>query len=146
MAGSICSNCNSENPPGYTLCTRCGADLQRPPIIIQEPSSLTIGSPRLPSRELKAIGVSVAVSVLALLAEAGVIWLRRRVRHMEMQPYQKDRKTRLPAVMEEQAAPPRKNKRVTTVLSERVIEEKRWGRAPRRIIERFAWRHEEEQV
>jgi hypothetical protein len=33
--------------------------------------------------------------------------------------------------------------RVVTVFSERIIEERRWGRPVRRIVDRLAWRSEE---
>jgi len=144
MAGIVCPVCQHRNPRGYRSCDNCGANLQQAPLIIPNQSNLTISKPQLPSRELKALGASVAVSVFALLAEAGLIWLRRRVQQMELVSTPGKKQRNLPAVVENSPMP-KKNKQVTTVLSERIIEEKRWGRKTRRIIERFAWRHEIEE-
>jgi hypothetical protein len=109
---------------------------------MRQQNSLVISGRQLPARQLKRLGVSVAVSVVALLAEVGFIYLRRRVDRMQVPSLSFRRRRALPVPIEEQ--PEKKaSKRIVTVYSERVVEERRWGRPVRRIVNRLAWRSEE---
>ena len=142
MADRICQNCRHSNAPYRNSCENCGVSLGTPPVIMRQQNNLVTSGRQLPVRQLKHLGVSVAVSVVALLAEVGIIYLRRRVDRMQAPSFSFRRRRALPAPVEVQ--PEKKvNKRIVTVYSERVVEERRWGRPVRRIANRLAWRSEE---
>ncbi len=143
MASQTCPICRSGNPAGNSFCGNCGAELQERALIISAPSPLQIGDSQMATPQLKALVVTVAVGAATLLAEAGLVYLQRRVSTME-RPSLSPRKKNPPAVEESAIVPVQpSNGRVITVVSERVVEEKRWGRPVRRVVERFAWRGEE---
>ena len=142
MVDRICLNCRHSNAPYSNSCENCGVSLDTPPVIMRQQNSLVRSGRQLPARQLKRLGVSVAVSIVALLAEVGFIYLRRRVDQMQAPSFSLRRRRALPAPVEKQ--PQKKaSKRIVTVYSERVVEEKRWGRPVRRIANRMAWRSEE---
>jgi hypothetical protein len=90
------------------------------------------------------LGASLAIGAIALIAEFGILYLRRRVQRIEgpLRPLFRPRP--LPVATEVQVE---ENKvsgtRTVTMFSERVIEERRWGKPVRRIVDRLAWRSEE---
>lgn len=146
MANLNCPNCYASNASDQAYCSNCGEPLTQSSLFVRRSNGLTIGSRDLPARQLKQIGASVAVGMAALLAEAALIWLRRRVQKMES--------ASLPAAGkrgkggEETAVfipnrPAADRTHTVTVVSERVVEIHRWGRPVKRIIERMAWRREE---
>lgn len=143
MALQTCPNCRSSSPAGSSYCGNCGAELRQGSLIISQPQPIEISDGQLATPQLKALAATVAVSLAALLAEAGLIYLQRRVSRMERPSFSLRR--RRARVAEETAIVPveKGNGRVITVVSERVVEEKRWGRPVRRVVERFAWRGEE---
>jgi len=142
MVDRICLNCRHSNASYNDSCENCGVSLDTPPVIMRQQNSLVMPSRQLPARQLKRLGVSVAVSVAALLAEVAFIYLRRRVDRMQTPSFPFRRRRALPVRLEEQ--PEKKaSKRIVTVYSERVVEERRWGRPVRRIINRLAWQSEE---
>ena len=145
-----CPICRQQNPAANSYCGNCGADLAGPDqknksLLVRRPTPIEIGENQLATPQAKALIVTVAVGVATLLAEAGLTYLQRRVSEMErpsLSPRRGKKATSEKAVIipPESKRPP---DRVITVVSERVIEEKRWGRPVRRIVERVAWRGEE---
>lgn len=142
MVDRICPNCRHSNAAHVNYCESCGISLGDPPVVMRREDSLVVSSRPLPARQLKRLGVSIAVSLVALAAEVGFIYLRRRVNRMQTPLLSFGRRRALPAPIEDE---PEKmaGKRVVTVFSERVVEERRWGRPARRIVNRLAWRSEE---
>ena len=61
------------------LRSNCGAPLIDSPIIVPHDQNISVTGHTVTSRQLKQMGVSVAVSVLALLAEVSLIYLQRRL-------------------------------------------------------------------
>ncbi len=113
-------------------------------IIVPKDRPVVLSKPLLPARQLKRLGASVVVGAVALLAEVGFIYLRRRVQRFEGVRLLPLRPRTLSAPVETRVEEKRPSgKRVVTVYSERVIEERRWGRPVRRIVDRLAWRSEE---
>ena len=138
-----CPTCGHHNPPENHYCGDCGTALHPGAILISRPSSLRINSGQLPAPQVKYLVATLAVSVAAMLAEIGLVYLQRRVTQME-RPSLSLRRRKTPAAQEKAIVPAqRPGGRVITVVSERVVEEKRWGRPVRRVVERFAWRGEE---
>lgn len=146
MANQACPNCHHVNRGADLYCERCGATLERRPIVVRQDQALSIAGHTLPARQLKRIGASLAVSVAALLAEAGLIWLRRRVQAMEATPPATKRHQKTQAAPETAVIVPdeaAEDVPTVTVYSERVVEVHRWGRPVKRVIERMVWRREE---
>lgn len=143
MALQTCPTCRHSSPADNTYCGNCGAELRQGSLIISQPAPLRIGDSQLATPQVKALAVTVAVGLTTLLAEAGLVYLQRRVSRMQ-RPSLSLRRRKTPAVKETAIVPAqRRNGRVVTIVGERVVEEKRWGRPVRRVVERFAWRGEE---
>ena len=140
-----CPICRQQNPAANSFCGNCGADLNENALLISRPAPVQIGEKQLATPQVKALAVTIALGAATLLAEAGLAYLQRRVADME-RPSLSLRRGKKAAdqttviLPENTKQPPG---RVITVVSERVIEEKRWGRPVRRIVERVAWRGEE---
>ena len=143
MALQTCPNCRSGSPVGSSYCSNCGAELRQGSLIISQPQPIQVSDGQLATPQLKALAATVAVSLAALLAEAALNYLQRRVSRMERPAF--SLRIRRARAAEETAIIPvdKQNGRVITVVSERVVEEKRWGRPVRRVVERFTWRGEE---
>jgi hypothetical protein len=115
--------------------------------VIRNPAALSLSSEALPPDHVKRVVATLAISLAALLAEAGLRYLQRRLEQMPAPTIRlrrgKARDTAVtPTIRLRKAA---EQTRVITVMSERVVEERRWGRPVRRVVERFAWRSEESQ-
>ncbi len=143
MINSICPNCDFDNRSGFRTCQNCGVSLGHQAVIIR-PDDVIVGNRQLPSRQLKRLGASLVVSAVALLVEVGFIYARRRLRYVQVSDLVPRRKRKLPTSVETQSIKTTTSgKRVVSVYSERVVEERRWGRTVRRVIDRMAWRSEE---
>ncbi len=143
MNNSTCPNCNYQNLPGTRDCKNCGVTLERRAVIMR-PDDVIIANRQLPSRQLKRLGASLAVSAATLLLEFGIIYMRHRLGYVARPSLIPRRQTKLPATLETQSKKTvRTGKRVVSVYSERVVEERRWGKTVRRIVNRTAWRSEE---
>jgi hypothetical protein len=144
MVGQRCTDCGHDNPPGNSHCQNCGAALSPQPVVVPRDRSVILSKPQYPARQLKRLGASVAVGAVALLAEVGIVYLRRRLQRSQGPLLLKRRRRKLPApVVVRSEEKKGSGKRVVTVFSERVVEERRWGRPVRRIVDRLAWRSEE---
>ena len=145
-----CPICRQQNPSTNSFCGNCGADLadldrNNKSLLVRRPTAVEVGETQLATPQAKALIVTVAVGVATLLAEAGLVYLQRRVSEME-RPSLSLRRKKKPAGEKSIIIPPdskRAPDRVITVVSERVVEERHWGRPVRRIVERVAWRGEE---
>ena len=144
MAGYRCPNCQEHNPSHNQFCQVCGAALSSSAIVIPQDRPVVLSKRQLPSRQLKRLGASVAVGAVALIAEIGILYLRRRIQRVDGPLLSTRSKGQLPAVTEVRVEEKKaKGQRIVTVFSERVVEERRWGRPVRRIVDRLAWRSEE---
>jgi predicted amidophosphoribosyltransferase len=144
MVGQRCANCGIDIPPGNTHCQSCGTALNPHPVVVSRNKSVLLSKPHYPTRQIKRVGASVAVGAVALLAEVGFVYLRRRLQKSQGSLLPIRRRRALPAVVEVRTEEKKDSgKRVVTVFSERVVEERRWGRPVRRIVDRLAWRSEE---
>lgn len=144
MAGQRCPNCQEKNPTSSEYCRECGAVLRSRAVVIAQSKPVILSKPQLPAQQIKRVGASVAIGALAVIAEIGVLYLRSRFQDGDSPRLLVQRKRSLPVTsevrVEEKTA---KGQRVVTVFSERVVEERRWGRPVRRIVDRLAWRSEE---
>jgi hypothetical protein len=144
MVETICPNCQHGNPLQNRFCGQCGASLTSNPVAPREETGLMIGRRMLPAQQLKQIGQTVAVSLVALAAEAGLAWLRRRldqpdtaltptIRSSPPAPEQeRQQRTRLPV-------PAPATEDVVTGFSQRVVEVWQSGSLIRQTVERTVW-------
>lgn len=142
MSQKTCPTCRSENPAQNVTCAACGTALQPGALILNQPPAIDIGRRPLATPQVKALAVTVGLGLATLLAEAGLTYLQRRLALLG-RPSLSLRRSKTPDPQAAGLPAKRKNGRVITVAGERIVEEKRWGRPTRRIVERFAWRAEE---
>lgn len=138
-----CHYCQHDNAAGDRYCGQCGAALEPGAVVVGRQSRLLNSRPELPAVQLRRIGISLAVTVAALAAEAGMIYLRRRVQRMRAaESLEAPERSKSMALRPLPETAQLKSQKLT-VINERVIEERRFGRPIRRIIERVAWQREE---
>ncbi|MCA9999399.1 MAG: zinc ribbon domain-containing protein [Anaerolineales bacterium] len=146
MLEIICPSCRAGNDPINQFCGQCGGRLQRNALVPRDSggSHITIGKTRLPVQQVKQVGVSLAVSLATLLAEATLAWARRRLDERLNRPSAGLSLVRrgkaeeiLPPAPVVDSSPP-----TVTVIHERIVEVHRWGRPVQRFIERMAWKRE----
>ena len=138
MTQKICPRCQQENALDNDFCGRCGARLDTA-LAPRPQSQLTIGAgSRLPMPVVKQAVRAAAVSLLALAADAGLAWLRRRGEPqptptvIRPAPLQKEEK-QLPA-----------SSRGVTIFSRRVVQVWERGRLRGEGVEESVWRWHEE--
>ena len=84
-----CRLCRHQNPPENRFCGRCGSSLlaSSDQLVPRrgEDGPAVAGRTLLPAK-LKPAGKALAVGFAALAAEAGLLWLRRRVERTDRTP------------------------------------------------------------
>ncbi|HET9221425.1 MAG TPA: zinc ribbon domain-containing protein [Roseiflexaceae bacterium] len=145
MVERICPACQHGNPLDDRFCGKCGVPLERQLPMRRPGAHLTIAGRELPVT-WKQFSRTVALSVAALAAEAGLTWLRRRMEagpsaapivHAGNTP-----QPRPEAVETTALAGPVRN--VVTIVSQRVVEVWDGGEGTRRVVESNFWRRTEE--
>ena len=81
-----CPRCKYENPANNRFCGRCGTSLtSTKQLVTRRDESPATAVRYLPSK-LSPTGKTLAVGLAALAAEAGVLWLRRRIERTDRAP------------------------------------------------------------
>jgi hypothetical protein len=145
MVEQICPECQHGNPLDNRFCGQCGTSLTGHSLVPRQETGLTVAGYHLPAGQLKQVGQTVAVSLLAIAAEAGVAWLRRRVGLVDVAPGVAKLAGQLPAVkgkMALVAAPSPSARRVVSVFSQRVVAVWSEDGFVRQTVERVTWRRE----
>ena len=144
MNEQSCPYCQQPNSLQSAYCSHCGASFDKYPVSLPRHNPVSVAGYDVTSRQLKQIGASVAVSIIALLAEAGMIWLHRRVQHMRnvspMLP--STNKLTKHNTQDLLLLPAKNDEKTITVYRERVVEIRRWGRPMKRVIERVILKQE----
>src|SRR5690349_15706265 len=141
MVERICPTCQHGNPIDDRFCGKCGAPLERQMLARRPESRLTVAGRNLPVT-WQQLGKTVALSVAAMAAEAGLAWLRRRI---EAGPSATpgaagpSLSSARPAAPETTALA-RAGGHVVTIVSQRVVEVRDGGEPTRRMVERSFWR------
>jgi hypothetical protein len=73
-----CPRCEHENPPGNRFCGRCAASLTSDNQLVPHREKTPATVVRAFPLRLGPTGKTLAVGLVALAAELGVLWLRRR--------------------------------------------------------------------
>jgi hypothetical protein len=145
MVERICPACQHANPLDDRFCGKCGSALERQLPARRTDAPLAIAGRQLPVT-WQQFGKTVALSVAALAAEAGLAWIRRRI---EAGPSAAPLALRQApptstASSETTALAARPSASVVTIVSERLIEMWESGDGRRHISERHVWRRTEE--
>ncbi|NJP06666.1 MAG: zinc ribbon domain-containing protein [Chloroflexaceae bacterium] len=143
MVERICRQCHYGNPLEHRFCGRCGASLDRHQLTSEETSLVPSGSAfPIP---LRRVGRTIMVSLLTLAAEAGMVWLRRKIDHMRVAPanprHHGQHITTMPATAPTVLLGPSESADVT-ITKHRVIQVWDHGQLTRELIEQTTWRKE----
>jgi hypothetical protein len=82
----LCPQCEHENPLGNRFCGRCGASLTSSRQIVPRHEKTPAAVVRALPAKLGPTGKVLAVGLATLAAEAGLLWLRRRVERTDRPP------------------------------------------------------------
>lgn len=147
MVERICPACQHGNPLDDRFCGKCGAPLERLLPARRSDAPLTVAGHSLPV-SWKQLSKTVAISVVALAAEAGLVWLRRRI---EAAPATASAaapaalaRPRVVAPAQIQPVPETPAGNSVTIVSHRVIEIRDIADGAHQVIERTFWRRTEE--
>lgn len=141
MVERICPQCGAGNPLNDRFCGKCGTTLERLLPAPRSSSPLVRLGAALPV-PWKDVGRTLAVGAAALVAEAGIAWLRRRIEQGGAQSGSAAAPLKFNRSAGTSAA--REPSNVVTIISERVIELVDRGDGDRRLSERTVWRRIEE--
>lgn len=142
MVEQICPECQHGNPLDNRFCGQCGASLTSYSITPRRESGLTLAGFNLPAEQLKQVGQTVAVSLLAIAAEAGLAWLRRRAGQVDVAPRVAAPKVQSPAATAKTAIVPAQTqpaRRIVSVFSQRVVAVWNEDGLIRQTVERATW-------
>jgi hypothetical protein len=145
MVERICPACQHGNPLDDRFCGKCGAPLERQLSARRTDAPLTVAGRQLPVT-WQQFGKTVALSVAAVAAEAGLAWLRKRIESgAASAPAPLVRTTPAARQVAETVAPKSSPvSSVVTIVSQRVIEIWEGEDGRRQISERHFWRRTEE--
>jgi hypothetical protein len=74
-----CPRCRQENPPRNRYCGSCGVPLRSGEQLAKRQEHRPVRAGRAWPSKLGPAGKALAVGVTALVAEAGISWLQRRI-------------------------------------------------------------------
>ena len=118
MVEQLCPRCDAGNALENRFCAQCGARLGEGALARRVGSDLTLAAGRLlPAQSLQQVGRAVAVSLVALAAEAGLSWLRRRLSQVDEAPAARSTSTALVGPLPKSTG----RRTVTTIISQRVV-------------------------
>ena len=146
MVERICPACQHGNPLDDRFCGKCGAPLERQLPARRADALLAVAGRQLPIT-WQQFGKTVALSVAALAAEAGLAWLRKRIEIGTASipaPLARAVPTTRSAAAETTALRHSPVGSVVTIVSQRVIEIWEGEDGRRQINERHFWRRTEE--
>jgi hypothetical protein len=153
MVERICPQCQHGNPLQNRFCGNCGTSLESQDKLAagaqgQQSAGLALTTPAVPA-EFKQVGKAMAVSLMALAAEAGMAWLRSRLEerpnagtpaNVNAPEQQANPLVRMTRPAAPPASPAQPNR--VTVWSQRIVQTWEHGTLTRQTIERTIWRRE----
>jgi hypothetical protein len=142
MVERICPTCQHGNPLDDRFCGKCGAPLERQLPMRRPDSRLSIAGRDLPVT-WKQFSRTVALSVAALAAEAGLAWLRRRIEAGPSAAPVGVASPPKPAISETTALA-RPLGSAVTIVSQRIVEIWDDADGARRVVERTFWQRIQE--
>ncbi|KPV50046.1 hypothetical protein SE17_29220 [Kouleothrix aurantiaca] len=144
MVERICPACQHGNPLNDRYCGKCGAPLERQLPARRDAAPMVVAGRQLPVT-WQQFGKTVALSAAALVAEAGLTWLRHRMENTPPTSTALARPTAAaPATADTSAITKSPVGSVVTIVSQRVIEVWEGADGKKQISERHFWRRTEE--
>ncbi|MDX1663334.1 MAG: hypothetical protein R3272_06040 [Candidatus Promineifilaceae bacterium] len=142
MTHKICPTCEAKNAIDNSFCGSCGGRLERELRAPGAGSELAAAmEDLLPAVSAKQVGQAVAVSLLALAAEAGLSWLRRRVADLDAPGRSStEKRSSLPIIPRES---PLRRRPVKTIVSQRTVQLYEDGRLKGQGTTQSVWQVEE---
>lgn len=146
MVERVCPECQHGNPLENRFCGRCGSALERQLSVsasengATQSTAITVAGHTLPVT-WKQVGQTVAVGLTALVAEAGMAWLRRKVEHVAM-PHASTATPPSTAIVPTRTASQGSANDTVTIVSQRVLEVWERGKMKQQVVERSFWRKE----
>ena len=140
MVERICPACQHGNPLDDRYCGKCGVPLERQVLARRGEGALTIAGHHLPVT-WRQVGKTAALGAAALVAEVGMVWLRRKL----AQPDGADA-----ALAKIQATPVKRGGNASqqgsavTIVSQRVIQILRKDDGVVEINDRHMWQRRDE--
>lgn len=137
MIERLCPHCRTANPADNRYCGQCGSPMRYHELPPKTERAVGPAMDLLPDIDVKQVGRALAISAAALIAEAALLHLRRRL-HSDAK---RDTETR-------QVAPAVRRSGIGLVtgmvlmVAERQLVETENGRPVRRLIQRTVWRKE----
>lgn len=129
MVERVCPSCQHGNAITDRFCGVCGTSLERMLPASTRPSPLASVTRQLPAH-WQGVGKTVAISAAALVAEAGLAWLKRRLEGGN-------------APRQDAAIAPAQKQSVT-ITSKRVVDIWDDGKGHRRVVDQTFWRREQD--
>lgn len=143
MVERVCPDCQHGNPLDNRFCGRCGAQLERqlplgaPQQTAAQSNAITVAGYQLPVT-WKRVGQTVALSLTALAAEAGMSWLRRKIEHVTLPQNTAAQSHDIFPQSKQQSS-----QNTVTISSQRVVEFWEQGKLKQQIVDKHLWRKEE---
>jgi hypothetical protein len=138
MTQKLCPACAAQNALENSFCGRCGSRLDRP-LVAQRSQELTIGrGTLLPAPALRQVGRAAAASLVAIAAEAGLAWLRRRAESGEPPLPIRAKGT----AKEPRQALPAPGGRVSAMFGRRIVRRWQQGSRGQETVEEEVWWYE----
>lgn len=138
MTQKLCPACAAPNALENRFCGRCGSRLEQP-LVASRRQELTIGrSTLLPAPTLRQVGRAAVASLVAIAAEAGLAWLRRRAEGAGPALRSSHKEGRALPVK----APPPPSGRVSAIFGRRVVRRWQQGRHGQETVEEEVWWYE----
>lgn len=140
MVERVCPACQHGNPLDDRYCGKCGVPLERQVLARRGEGALTIAGRSLPVT-WRQVGKTAALGAAALVAEVGMVWLRRKL----TQPASAEA-----ALAKVQAIPVKRGSNAfqrgsaVTIVSQRVIQIFHKDDGAVEINDRHVWQRREE--
>ena len=140
MVERVCPSCQYANPLDDRFCGKCGVALERQVLAHSGDHGLTIAGRSLPV-SWKQVGKTAALGAAAVVAEVGLVWLRRR---LEQGPTPAETALTKSLATPAKRPPQSGEGSVVTIISQRVIEIFQQPDGKVQINDRHTWQRRDE--
>jgi len=138
MVERVCPACQHGNPLDDFYCGKCGVPLERQVLARRGEGALTIAGYHLPVT-WRQVGKTAALGAAALVAEVGMVWLRRKL----AQPVSAETVAKVQPTLAKRDSTSQEG-RAVTIVSQRVIQIFKKDDGAVEINDRHVWQRREE--
>lgn len=140
MVERICPACRHGNPLENRFCGACGASLTQDALAKRPEAGIVIAGVELPAAQVRQVTRAVALGAVALAAEVGLAWLRKRTGQADVPAIQTPPAQALNAIVPQHTP---SGQPAVTIWSQRVVEIWEQGQLTRQVVEKHLWRKEQ---